>query len=75
MCIRDSADTGKLSKESLACVDPDKIDAAVCKGCFNFVALIFAHEAVIHKNTGQLAAHSFCQQGRSNGTIHTAGES
>ena len=62
----------KLAKESLTCIYADKIHAAVCKCCFNLVALILAHKSVVNENTGKLAADCLCKQLAGYGAVNTA---
>ena len=54
-CLR-VGNARQLRKEALLCVDADKMRyRTCCKRSFYFVALVFAHQTVVNKHTGQLA--------------------
>ena len=69
------ADAGQLGEEAGLRVHPDEVDVPLGEGCLHLVALVQAHEAVVHEDAGQLPAHGFRQQGGHHGGIHTAAES
>ena len=66
------ADAGQLRQETFRRIDADKIHARTLERRFDFVAFIFAHEAVIHEDTGQLAAYGLRNKGRRNGAVYAA---
>ena len=66
--------TGQLQEEPGLGVHPDKVDVPLGKGGFHLVALVQAHETVVHEHAGELLAHGFRQQGGNDGGIHAAGE-
>jgi hypothetical protein len=50
-----------------------KLMSHLLKGGLHLVALVFAHEAVIHEHAGELAAHGLGHKRRRHGGIHAAG--
>ena len=65
---------GQGGEEALLLVAADQVDVPLGEGLLHLVALVLAHQAVIHKDAGQLAAHSLRQQGGSHRGIHPAGQ-
>lgn len=62
-------------QEVLLAVDPDKMHVKEAgKGLFNEIALVLAHEALVHKDAGQLVAHGAADQACGHGGIHAAGQ-
>ena len=43
-------------------VHPDKMNVPSGEGGFHFIALVLAHETVVHKYTGELVAHRLRQE-------------
>ena len=68
-------DAGQLPQEAGLGVHPDEVQVPLGEGLLHLVALVEAHEAVVHEDAGELAAHSLRQQRRGHGGIHAAGES
>ena len=63
--------------ESLLGVDADKVQVKTAlrpEDSFHLVALIFSHEAVVHKDTVQLTADCPGEEGCSDRGIHASGE-
>ena len=52
----------QLVQEPLLSVHTDKLDVPLFESGFYFVALIFAHTAVVHKDRCQTVTDRFCQQ-------------
>ena len=67
-------DAGQLPQEAGLGVHPDEVQVPLGEGLFHLVALIKAHEAVVHKDAGELAAHGLREKRRGHGGIHAAGE-
>ena len=57
------ADAGEFGEEQLLRVGPDEVDVPLFEGLLHLVALVQAHEAVVHKHAGQLAAYGLGYQG------------
>ena len=68
-------DTGQLAQEALLRVHPDEVDVPLVEGGLHLVPLVFPHEAVVHKDAGELFAHRLGQQGGYHGGVHAAGQS
>ena len=59
----------------LLAVDPDEVHIKQAgEGLLHEVPLILAHEALIHKDAGQLIAHRPADEARGHGGIHAAGQ-
>ena len=67
-------DAGQFAQEAVLGVDPDKVDVAVAKDSLDLVALIFAHQAVVDKDAGELAADCFGEQLCNNRAVYAAGQ-
>ena len=67
-------DPGQLAQEAGLGVHADKVDVPLGKGGLHLVALVQAHETVIHKDAGELTAHGLGQQGGHHGGVHAAGQ-
>ena len=65
---------GQLQQEAGLRVHPDEIDVPLGEGGLHLVALVQAHEAVVHEHAGELGAHGLGQQGGGDGGVHAAGE-
>ena len=50
------------------------MDVPLGEGGLHLVALVLAHQAVVHEHAGELAAHRLGQQGGGHGGIHAAGQ-
>ena len=62
-------------QEMLLAVDPDKVHIKEAgKGLLHEVALVLAHEALVHENAGQLVAHGSADEARGHGGVHAAGQ-
>ena len=68
------ADAGEFGEEQLLRVGPDEVDIPLFEGLLHLVALVQAHEAVVHKHAGQLAAYGLGYQGCRHGGVHAAGQ-
>lgn len=68
-------DAGQLLQKALLPVGTDKVDVPLGKSGLDLISLIFTHEAMVDKYTGELASHRLGQQCRSHGRIHAAGKS
>ncbi len=68
------ADAGELLQEAGLSVHPDEVDVPLGEGGLHLVALVLAHQAVVHEHTGELAAHRLGQQCGGHGGIHAAGQ-
>ena len=68
------ADAGQLAQEQLLGVGTDEVDVPFLEGFLHLVALVEAHEAVIHEHAGELIAHGLGHQCRGHGGVHAAGE-
>ena len=67
------ADAFQFAQEALLCIDADNIHIEVfLEDFFHRIAFIFAEQAVIDKNTGELLAHSLVDKDCRHGGIHTA---
>ena len=55
-------------------VDADEVDVPLPEGCLDLVALVLAHQAVVHEDAGELTADGLCEQRRGNGAVHAAGQ-
>ena len=67
-------DAGQLAQEQLLGIGPDEVDVPLLEGGLHLVALVQAHEAVVHEHAGQLAAHGLGHQGRRHRGVHAAGQ-
>ena len=67
-------DPGQLAQEQVLGVGPDEVDVPLFEGGLHLVALVQAHEAVVHEHAGQLTAHGLGHQGRRHGGVHAAGQ-
>ena len=66
--------TRETAQEPPLRVHPDKPDGPLGEGRLHLVPLILPHEAVIHKNAGELTSHSLRQEGGGHRGIHTSGQ-
>ena len=65
----------EAGQEVLLAIDPDEMHVKEAgEGLLYEVALVLAHEALVHKDAGQLVTHSPADQARSHGGIHAAGQ-
>ena len=69
-----SVTPASLDRKQLLGVHPDKVDVPLLEGGLHLVALVEAHEAVVHKHAGELIAHRLRQQRRRHGGVHAAAE-
>ena len=67
-------DALESAEEAILCVHTDEVYIAVLKRRLDLVALVFAHETVVHENAGELIADSLAQKRRCNGGVYAAGE-
>ena len=67
-------DAGELREEPILRVDADEVDIPFAEGGFDLVALILAHQAVVDKHAGQLAADGLGHQRCSDRRVHAAGQ-
>ena len=49
-------DAGELREEPILRIDADEVDIPFAEGGFDLVALILAHQAMVDKHAGELAA-------------------
>ena len=48
--------------------------AGIFESCFNFIAFVFTHQAMVNEDTSQLVTNSFRNKSCCNGAIYTAGQ-
>ena len=65
---------GQLCQKPLLGIDPDEPHPTAGKGRLHLVALVFTHQAVVHKDAGQLIPYGTVQQGGSHAAVHAAGK-
>ena len=62
-------------QEMLLAIDPDEMHVKEAgEGLLYEVALVLAHEALVHENAGQLVTHGPADEARSHGGIYAAGQ-
>ena len=67
-------DTGQLAQEALLGVHADKVDVPAGESLLHLVALVLTHQTVVHKDAGELIAHSLGQKGGHHRGVHAAAE-
>ena len=67
-------DALQTAQKPILRVDTDDLDAQNTHGLHHLIALVFAQQAVIHKDTGQLIAHRPVEKGGSHRAVHAAAQ-